>query len=600
MTERLHEEEEVFAKAYDSRLVKRLLGYLAPYRYVVALSVLILLAVSVSELAGPYLVKIAIDRYISKGDPSGLPFLAMLYVLALLAAFALRYWQVYLTNRTGQRVMADLRMQIFSHLHRLSVSFFDRNPVGRLLTRVTNDVEVLNEVVTSGVVTIFGDVFTLIGISVVLGVMNWRLALVIFAVVPFMLLAAMVFRRKARIAYSMIRFRLARLNAYLQESLSGIRIVQAFNRERRSAAHFDRLNASHLEAYLKSVLYHSVFFPVMELIGAVAIALIIWHGGASVIGGALTLGGLVAFLQYTQRFFRPITDLSEKYNTMQAAMSSAERIFQLLDTTPEAEQVSSPVRMSTVKGRVEFEGVTFAYSRGEEVLSDVSFKVSEGETVAIVGATGAGKTTLMSLLARFYEIQRGSIRIDGVDIRKMSTEDLRRNVAIVPQDVFLFSGTIEENLTLGKAGLTRTQIVEAASKAGASSFIDRLPRGYQEEVGERGISLSAGQRQLVSFARALLHDPRILILDEATSSVDPETEHLLRKAVRSLLSGRTSVVIAHRLSTIRSADRIIVLHRGRIKEEGTHDQLVRSGGTYSKLWELQFMREENNGQPGPA
>jgi ABC-type multidrug transport system fused ATPase/permease subunit len=489
--------------------------------------------------------------------------------------------------------MADLRMQIFNHLQRLPVPFFDKNPVGRLLTRVTNDVEVLNEMVTSGVVTIFGDVFTLIGIAVVLAHLNLRLALVVFAVVPFMLAAAMVFRKKARIAYSLTRVRIARLNAYLQETLGGIRIVQAFVREKRSAAQFDRLNLSHLEAYLKSVLYHAVFFPVMELIGAVAIALIIWHGGSGVLKGTLTVGGLVAFIQYTQRFFRPVSDLSEKYNTMQAAMSSSERIFDLLDTQPEPGDSEEAVRVPEVRGEVEFDDVTFAYERGEEVLRNVSFRVGQGETVAIVGATGAGKTTLMSLLARLYELEEGSIRIDGVDIRQMARQDLRRNVAVVPQDVFLFSGTVEENLTLGKPGVDSARIEEAARRVRADEFIRRLPRGYQEEVGERGISLSVGQRQLISFARALIHDPRILILDEATSSVDPETEHLLREAVHSLLKGRTSIVIAHRLSTIRSADRIIVLHKGRVKEEGRHEELLRAGGIYSKLWELQYMLQDN-------
>jgi len=593
MTARIHEEEEVFTKAYDSRLVKRLLGYLAPYKYVVVVSVLVLLVGAVAELAGPYLVKVAIDKYISKKDPSGLPLLASLYVVSLGAAFVLRYWQVYLTNRTGQRVMADLRMQIFNHLHRLPVSFFDKNPVGRLLTRVTNDVEVLNEMVTSGVVTIFGDVFTLIGIAVVLAHLNPRLALVVFAVVPVMLVAAMVFRKKARYAYGLTRVRIARLNAYLQETLGGMRIVQAFVREKKSAAQFDRLNLSHLEAYLKSVLYHAVFFPVMELIGAVAIALIIWHGGAGVLKGTLTVGGLVAFIQYAQRFFRPVSDLSEKYNTMQAAMSSSERIFDLLDTRPEPEDPEKAMRMTEARGEVEFDDVTFAYERGEEVLRNVSFRVGQGETVAIVGATGAGKTTLMSLLARLYELEQGSIRIDGVDIRQMARQDLRRNVAIVPQDVFLFSGTIEENLTLGKPGVDSVKAEQAARRVRAHDFIERLPHGYQEEVGERGVSLSVGQRQLISFARALIHDPRILILDEATSSVDPETEHLLREAVRSLLSGRTSIVIAHRLSTIRSADRIIVLHKGRIKEEGSHEDLLKTGGIYSKLWELQYMLQEN-------
>jgi ATP-binding cassette subfamily B protein len=592
MSRRFQHEEEIFAKAYDARLAKRLLGYLSPYRLVVALSVLLLLLASLSELVGPYLVKIAVDQHISKGDASGLPFLALLYTLSLVVAFVLGYWQVYLMNRTGQRVMADLRRQIFSHLQRLSVSFFDRNPVGRLLTRVTNDVEVLNELVTTGVVAIFGDIFTLIGISIVLMAIDFRLAVVIFLLLPFIFLAAMVFRRKARMAYNLTRVRIARLNAFLQETLSGVRIVQAFAREPKTVAKFERLNASHCDAYLKSIHYHAIFFPVMELIAAAAVALIIWYGGGKTLQGTMTLGGLVAFLQYTRRFFRPITDLSEKYNAMQAAMASSERIFGLLDTQPEVTDSASPTELRDVNGQVEFENVSFSYQRGEVVLKDVSFRVEGGETVAIVGATGAGKTTLMNLLSRFYEPQQGSIRVDGVDVREISQEQLRKHLAVVPQDVFLFSGTIEQNLRLGKVHLSEEEIVEAASKVRAHEFISRLPHGYRQEVGERGISLSAGQRQLLSFARALLHKPRILILDEATSSVDPETEFLIRDALHSLLTQRTSIVIAHRLSTIRNADKIIVLHKGAVKEQGTHAELLKAGGIYCRLSELQFAEQE--------
>ncbi|MFH0778554.1 MAG: ABC transporter ATP-binding protein [Candidatus Eisenbacteria bacterium] len=592
MTSRIHEEEEVLVKAFDSTLSRRLLGYLRPYRLIVTASVLLLLLVSVSELVGPYLMKIGIDDYISRGRTDGLALLAALYFLTLLAAFFLRYWQVYLMNKTGQRVMANLREEVFAHLQRLSISFFDRNPVGRLLTRVTNDVEVLQELVTSGVVTIFGDVFTLVGIAVALVFINLRLALVVFAVIPLMFVATLVFRKNARVVYSMARARLARLNAFLQESLSGIRVIQVFGREPRTSAQFNRLNAAHLEAYLKSIHYHAVFFPVMELLGATAVALIIWHGGGSVIRNTLTIGGLVAFLQYAQRFFRPISDLSEKYNSLLAAMASSERIFKLLDTEIEVRQSPHAKRLALMKGEVRFENVSFSYQKGEPVLRGVSFGVDEGETVAIVGATGAGKTTLMNLLSRFYELQEGSIKIDGVEIRELAEEDLRRNVAVVPQDVFLFSGTIEENLRLGKAHLSREDLVRVAKEARADEFISRLPRGYDEEVGERGTSLSMGQRQLVSFARALLHDPRILVLDEATSSVDPETEHHIREALRTLLAGRTSIVIAHRLSTIRNADRIIVLHKGAIREEGKHQELLEKRGIYSRLWELQFAYQE--------
>ncbi|KPJ59757.1 MAG: antibiotic ABC transporter ATP-binding protein [Latescibacteria bacterium DG_63] len=592
MSHRFQHEEEILAKAYDATLARRLLGYLSPYKFVVGLSVLLLLLVSLSELVGPYLVKVAVDEHISKGDASGLPFLALLYTLSLVAAFVLGYWQVFLMNRTGQRVMADLRNEIFSHLQRLSISFFDKNPVGRLLTRVTNDVEVLNELVTTGVVAIFGDIFTLVGISIVLVAINLRLAMVIFLLIPLIFVAAIVFRRKARMAYNMTRVRIARLNAFLQETLSGMRIVQAFAREPKTMAKFDRLNASHCEAYLKSIHYHAVFFPVMELIAAAAVALIIWYGGARALQGTLTLGGLVAFLQYTRRFFRPITDLSEKYNAMQAAMASSERIFTLLDTQPEILDSAAPLELRKVEGNVEFENVSFSYHRGEDVLKNVSFRVDRGETVAIVGATGAGKTTLMNLLSRFYEPQEGCIRVDGVDVRRIPQRQLRENMAVVPQDVFLFSGTIEQNLRLGKIRLSEEEIVNAAEQVRADEFIRRLPRGYKEEVGERGISLSVGQRQLLSFARALLQKPKILILDEATSSVDPETESMIRDALRSLLVERTSIVIAHRLSTIRNADKIIVLHKGSIKEQGTHGELLRKGGIYSRLSELQFGQQE--------
>ena len=512
----------------------------------------------------------------------------MIFAGILLAQFFFRVLQTYLVQWMGQNVMRDLRLEIFSHLQRLPLSFFDRNPVGRLMTRITTDVENLNELLSSGVVAIFGDVFTLAGIVIVMLWMNWRLALVTFTVLPFLTVATFLFRRFVRKAYREIRLRIARINAYLQENITGMVIVQLFNREKRNFEHFRRLNYDYLEAYLRTIFYHAVFFPVVELLSAVALGLILWYGGLRVFSGALTVGALVAFLQYTQRFFRPISDLSEKYNIMQSAMAASERIFKLLEE-PEQPSFTPPVQhLDRCRGEIEFRHVWFAYSGEDWVLKDISFRVEPGERVAFVGATGSGKTSIMSLLTRLYEPQRGQILLDGVDIRHVPLEELRRVVGVVPQDVFLFSGSVAENIRLGNRDISEDVVRQVAQALNVDRFVERLPRGFDEEVRERGGILSTGQRQLLAFARALAYDPRVIILDEATSSVDTETERLVQEALEKLMVGRTCLIVAHRLSTVQTADRIIVIHKGKIREQGTHQELLALKGIYYRLYKLQY------------
>jgi len=592
------QDDEVLGKAYDAVLMRRLLVYLRPYWRQVVVALLAILVGSGAALAQPYLFKVAIDRYVSAGRLDGLGWLAAMYALILVAAFVAEYVQTWTMQLTGQRIMYDLRMEIYGHLQQLDVRYYDRNPVGRLMTRVTSDVDVLNDLFTSGVVTIFGDVFTLVGIMVVMLMMDWRLALVAFSVLPLIALVTQWFRRNVRESYRVVRGWIARINAFLQENITGMATVQLFRRERLNFERFDEIDRKHRDANIDSIFYYAVFYPAIEAIAALASALIIWYGGANVIAGAMTLGTLAAFLQYSQRFYRPISDMSEKFNVLQSAMASSERIFKLLD---EPVAISSPPKPATPtlahgsgerrRGHIVFDHVWFAYNEDDWVLRDVSFDVKPGERLGIVGATGSGKTTLINLLLRFYDVQRGTILVDGVDIREMALTDLRGLFSLVLQDVHLFSGTIADNIRLGNVSLDDERIERAARAVHADQFIDRLPGRYYAPVAERGASLSVGQKQLLSFARALAFDPRVLILDEATSSVDTETELLIRDALETLMAGRTTIAIAHRLSTIQDMDKILVLHKGMVREAGTHQELLAERGIYFKLFELQYKNE---------
>jgi ATP-binding cassette subfamily B protein len=594
-------EEEVLGKAYDARLMRRLLTYLRPYSGQVAIALAAIIAFSVLELAPPYLIKLAIDRYIPSGDLAGLGLVALLYLAVQLGSFALEFLQTWTMQMTGQRIMFDLRMQIYSHLQRLDLRFYDKNPVGRLMTRVTTDVDVLNDLFTGGVVSVFGDVFTLAGIMVVLVLMDWRLALVAFSVLPLIVLIAQWFRRNVRESYRTVRTWIARINAYLQERLTGMATVQLFRREEKDFATFDEIDRKHRDANVDSIFFYAVFYPAIELVSALAAALIIWFGGRWVLQDTITLGSFVAFLLYSQRFFRPISDMSEKFNLLQAAMASSERIFALLDTPVVIQSPAQPLARlagapgpgpSRVEGHIAFEHVTFGYVDGEPVLRDISFEVEPGQRVAIVGATGSGKTTIINLLLRFYDVQQGRITIDGVDIRQLDLRELRSLFGLVLQDVHLFSGTIAGNVRLGNSGIREEAVGLAVRAVHADAFVDRLPSGLETPVAERGATLSVGQKQLLSFARALAFDPRVLILDEATSSVDTETELLIRDALKVLMRGRTTLAIAHRLSTIQDMDCILVLHKGQLRESGTHQQLLAQRGIYHRLYQLQFKERE--------
>jgi len=596
-------DDEVLGKAYDARLMRRLLQYLRPYWRQVLLALSAIVVGGAASLAQPYLIKVAIDRFVAVRRLEGLNTLAALYLLVLVVAFAAEYLQTWTMQLTGQRIMFDLRMSIYDHLQRLDLQFYDRNPVGRLMTRVTSDVDVLNDLFTAGVVTIFGDVFALVGIMVMMLWMNWRLALVAFAVLPLVVFVTQWFRRNVRDSYRVVRGLIARINAFLQENITGMSTVQLFRREALNFSRFDAIDREHRDANIESIFYYAVFYPAIEAIAALAAALIIWYGGGSVLGGTLTLGGLVAFLQYVQRFFRPISDMSEKFNVMQAAMASSERIFKLLDEPVAIVSPPHPVRRRHQdRGHIVFENVWFAYNgspaaRGNGaggppelnyVLRDVSFEVRPGERVGIVGATGSGKTTLVNLLLRFYDIQKGLITVDGVDIRELDLAELRGLFSLVLQDVHLFSGTIADNIRLGNASIDDERVRRAAEAVHASAFIEKMADGYAARVAERGSTLSVGQKQLLSFARALAFDPRVLILDEATSSVDTETEMTIRDALRVLMAGRTTIAVAHRLSTIQDMDQILVLHKGRLREQGTHQALLSQRGIYFKLFELQY------------
>ncbi len=584
-------DEEVLGKAYDARLMRRLLTYLWPYKPQVAVALAAIVANSVLQLAPPYLTKVVIDDYIPAGDLSGLGLIALLYLVTLVASFALEYTQTWTLQMTGQRIMFDMRMQLYGHLQRLDLRFYDRNPVGRLMTRVTTDVDVLNELFTAGVVSVFGDVFTLLGIMAVLVWMDWRLALVAFSVLPLIVLITQWFRQNVRESYRNVRTWIARINAFLQERITGTSTVQLFRREARDFAAFDEIDRQHRDANVDSIFYYALFYPAIELVSALAAALILWIGGGWVIQNALTLGTLVAFLQYSQRFFRPISDMSEKFNVLQGAMASSERIFALLDTPVEI--VGRPAEpagrtLPPPAGVIRFEDVTFAYVEGEPVLRNVSFEVRPGQRVALVGATGSGKTTIVNLLLRFYDVQQGRITIDGTDIRELDLRDLRAMFGLVLQDMHLFTGTIAGNVRLGRDDIADEAVRHAVDAVHAGRFVNSLPLGVETPVAERGATLSVGQKQLLSFARALAFDPRVLILDEATSSVDTDTELLIRDALKVVMHGRTTIAIAHRLSTIQDMDSILVLHKGELRESGTHQELLAKRGLYHRLYQLQF------------
>jgi ATP-binding cassette subfamily B protein len=649
--------------------MRRLLVYLRPYWRMTLFALVAILLFGILQVVPPYLLKVEVDRYLDPTARAQLPkflssFLSpnplvgitqialVLFLPAVVLTFGLEFAQSFAMQVVGQRVMYDMRKQLFAHLQRLQMSFFDRNPVGRLVTRVTTDVDVLNDLFASGVVAIFGDIFSLFSIVVVMLKMDWKLALLTFSVLPIIVLVTAAFRKAVRESYRRIRVAIARINAYLQEHITGMPVLQLFNREERSFQEFEKINRTHMEAYKDSILAYGLFYPAVELLGMIAMAIILYLGGGMALRGLVTVGTAIAFIQYSQRFFRPIQDLSDKYNLLQAAMASSERIFKLLDTPvtitdpqPSLSVVRGPLsvvscpqhqdesvsatttnhrRLTTARRRlttdhgqlttdngprttdngprttdngrtaplVEFRHVGFAYRDEQRVLENVSFSIEPGETVAVVGHTGAGKTTLTNLLLRFYDVQEGQVLFDGLDIRHLRLRDLRSNFGIVLQDPFLFSGTIASNIRLGSEWIEEQQVREAARQVGLLEFIESLPGGFQEPVKERGATLSVGQKQLLSFARALAHNPRILILDEATSSVDPETEHWLREGLRCLVENRTSLVIAHRLSTIQNAGKIVVMHKGRVREVGTHQELLQKQGIYFKLYQLQYKDQE--------
>ncbi len=649
------QEEEVLGKAYDSRLMGRLLKYLHPYHWQVAVAIGSIIFKSFADVLGPYLVKVAVDRYLapvkntagfwnwlSPVPTHGIAQISCIYFGLLGFSFVLEFLQTYFMQWTGQKVMFDLRSQIFRHLQRMHVAFFDKNPVGRLVTRVTTDVDALNEMFTSGVVSIFEDFFVLAGILGIMLCMNWKLALITFAVLPFIVVATKIFRDKVRDSYRRIRTAIARINSYLQEHVSGMVVLQLFNRERKAYQRFSEINRSHMDAFKDAIIAYAVYYPVVDFFSAVAIACVIWYGGLDVIAGfsvksvsieftrhslvsfhlvatAASLGVLIAFTQYAMRFFRPIMDFSEKYNILQSAMAASERIFKLMDT-PVDIVTPTVTKKPAGPGRIDFDHVWFAYrevdhgaaeassarpapgaaetrngslaSPPDWVLRDVSFSIEPGETVAVVGHTGAGKTTLISLLLRFYDVQKGAVRIDGIDVKEMDLIDLRSRFGVVLQDPFLFTGTIGGNIRMGTVRIRDEQVQRAAEDVNLADFVRGLPKGFGEEVRERGSTLSTGQKQLISFARALAHEPKILILDEATSSVDTETEFKVRDALNRMVEGRTSLIIAHRLSTIQRADKIIVMHKGQVREMGTHQELLANRGIYYKLYQLQYKDQE--------
>jgi len=587
-----NQDDEILGKAYDSRLMKRLLAYVKPYRKYVIIAIILNVFVAGLGPLRPYLTKIAIDDYIMKSNYDGLQIIALVLFISLILEAIMQYFLTYYTQQLGQKTLYDIRTQIFKHTQKLALKYFDRTPIGRIVTRATNDVESLSELFSSGIVMVFSDVFIIIWILVFMFLMDIPLSLVTLSVLPILIYGTFLFRKKVRETYRDVRFHLARLNSYMQEHVTGMSVVQIFRKEKDELKRFSQINADHREANIRSIFYYALFYPGVELVSSIAIALIIWYGGGEVIQGSVKLGDLFAFIQFTEMFFRPIRDLSEKYNILQTSMASSERIFKLLDNKTFVNNPGNPVKLNGVKGDIEFKDVWFAYDKENFVLKNINFKINAGETVAIVGHTGAGKSTMINILTRFYDINKGLILLDGIDIRDVDKRDLRKYISIVLQDVFLFSGTIESNINLDNENIGIEKIIEAAKTVGADKFISNLPNQFKEEVKERGATLSVGQKQLVSFARALAYDPKILILDEATSSIDTETEQLIQAAIEKLLVGRTAIVIAHRLSTIQNADKIIVLHKGEIREIGNHQELLAQKGIYYKLYQLQYKDQE--------
>lgn len=592
MSEELHPEDEILGKAYDARLMVRILRYLRPYWKLLAVSFSFLLLHTGTQLLGPYITKIAIDRYIANRDIHGLDLMVWAYLGVVVLGFVFLFVQTYTTEFTGQRAMHDLRMEVFSHLQRQDMAYFDRNPVGRLMTRTINDVETLNELFSTGVVGLLEDACMVFGIAAAMLWLDWKLALVCLAAFPLILYISRFYRQRARDVYRESRLILARLNAGLQENIAGVATIQAFGQDEKMYRRFREINLSYRNVLLRSVRYNALFFPIIEVFSAITIGLLLWYGGRQILASTIQAGVIVAFIQYIQRVYQPIRDLAEKYNIMQAAMASSERIFTLLDTSEAIENPPRPKKVERLRGQVEFKDVWLSYHPGEPVLKGISFQVRPGEKVALVGATGGGKTSIISALCRFYEVDRGAILVDGIDVREWNKQELRRHLGLVLQDVFLFSGDIAANITLGDHRISEARVIEAATRAQIAPFIEKLPHRYAEEVQERGSTLSQGQRQLLSFARALAFDPKILILDEATSSVDTETERLIQEALQELLKERTALIIAHRLSTIKNADRILVIHKGEIWEQGNHKELLRQGGLYARLYDLQYRFQE--------